>query len=404
MISKVWAGLILLSCVLTVLGHVFFDQAGPSVWVDELFRMSDLSVDLALGLIGALCFWMGMFQIAQASGVVSGLGHLLEPLLLKLMPSIPPGHPVLGSITMNIAANVFGLDNAATPMGLKAMEELQSLNGESKTLSDPQLLFVVLNTSSVTLLPVTILMYRAQLGAANPADVLLPIIVATTCSTCVGVGFVAWRQKCLEWSPRLLLSVLCYVGVLVSLIVFASGSQSQFSQIGPSILLATVGGILAWGLYRQVPVYEEFITGAKQGFDIAVKIIPYLVAMLVAIGVLRASGAIDAVLWCVIWVCQQIGVGTDFVGALPTAFMKPFSGSGARALMIETMNNYGVDSLQGRMAAVMQGSTETTFYVLSVYLGVVGIQKSRYLISACLLADVAGCVAAIAITQLFFGV
>lgn len=402
MISKVWAGLILVSCLITVIGSAFFDQPGPQVWVQELFKMSDLSVDIALGLIGALCFWMGMFQIAQASGIVHALGKLLEPLLLRFMPSIPSGHPALGSMTMNIAANVFGLDNAATPMGLKAMEQLQSLNGDSKTLSDPQLLFVVLNTSSVTLLPVTILMYRAQLGAANPADVLLPIILATTCSTCVGVGFVAWRQKYIVWSKGLVLGIAGYIGALVSIIVYTSSSPEMLGQIGPSILLVCVGGILAWGLYRQVPVYEEFITGAKQGFDVAVKIIPYLVAMLAAIGVLRASGVIDIVLWCVTWLCDKLGLAHDFVGALPTAIMKPFSGSGARALMIETMNNYGVDSLQGRMAAVMQGSTETTFYVLSVYLGVVGIQRSRYLISACLLADFAGCIAAIFITQLFF--
>lgn len=402
MISKVWAALILISCVASVLGSVFFDQPGAKVWVEELFKMSNLSVDIALGLVGALCFWMGLFQIAQSAGLVARLGRLLEPLLTRLMPSVPSGHPALGSMTMNIAANVFGLDNAATPMGLKAMEQLQTLNPSKRTLSDPQLLFVVLNTSSVTLLPVTILMYRVQMGAAAPADVLLPIILATTCSTLVGVGFVAWRQGVLHWSPKLFLALAAYVGLLLGLVFVSASSPNALAQVSPHLVLTVVGGILAWGLYKQVPVYDEFITGAKQGFDIAVKIIPYLVAMLAAIGVLRASGALDGVLWCIANAAAWLGFDTDFVGALPTAFMKPFSGSGARALMIETMNNYGVDSLQGRMASIMQGSTETTFYVLSVYLGVVGIRQSRYLISACLLADCAGCLAALFLTYVFF--
>lgn len=402
MISKVWAGLILASACVVAVNSIFFDHQAMQTWVNALFEMSELSVDIALGLVGALCFWMGLFKIAEVAGIIEQLGRLLQPLLSRLMPSVPPGHPAMGSMTMNIAANIFGLDNAATPMGLKAMEHLQSLNPSPKTLSDAQLLFVVLNTSSVTLLPVTILMYRVEMGAAHAADVLLPIILATSCSTFVGVSLVIWRQKLRIISKGFFLALAAYIIFLVSLIVLGKYQPQGLNQIGPAILMLTVAGIIATGLYRRIPVYDHFIEGAQEGFGLAVKIIPYLVAMLVAVGLLRASGALDYVLNILTWLLGQFGIGDDFVGALPTAFMKPFSGSGARALMLETMEYYGVDSIQGRIAAVVQGSTETTFYVLTVYLGVVGIQRSRYLISTCLIADVAGCTSAIIITQLFF--
>jgi spore maturation protein SpmA/spore maturation protein SpmB len=401
MISKVWAGLILLSCLSVIASGALFDQSVSAQWVKALFEMSEASVDIALGLIGALCFWMGLFQVAQTAGLVTGLGRLLEPLMRKLMPSVPSGHPALGSMTMNIAANVFGLDNAATPMGLKAMKDLQTLNPDKSQLSDAQLLFVVINTSSVTLLPVTILMYRVEMGSTSPADVMLPLILSTSCSTFVGVGLAAWYQRLRILTPSVCLGIFLYIMALVSLIVFGGTDNTEtLSGIGNMVLLLTVAGILSVGLYKQVPVYDEFIRGAKGGFGIAIKIIPYLVAMLVAVGLLRASGILDGVLWCISKVLAMLHIGDDFVGALPTGLMKPLSGSGARALMLETMQHYGVDSIQGKIAAVMQGSTETTFYVLAVYLGVVGIQKSRYLISTCLLADAAGCIAAIVFTKL----
>jgi len=404
MISRVWAGLILLSCAGVVFNLLNDNGALASAWVEALFSMSELSVDIAFGLIGALCFWMGMFQIAQDSGIVTWLGRRLEPLLCRLMPEVPKGHPALGAMTMNIAANVLGLDNAATPMGLKAMTALQELNPIKNTLSDAQLLFVVLNTTSVTLLPVTILMYRVELGAQEPADVLLPIILATSCSTLVGVGLAAWYQKLSLWSGSFILGIILYLVGLVGLSIFVQSQGSKFlSQLGNVVLIGTVGWILSAGLWQKVAVYEAFIAGAKRGFAVAIKIIPYLVAMLVAIGVLRASGVFEVILSAITWLLVVVNGPTEIVGALPTAFMKPFSGSGARALMLETMQHYGVDSLQGRIAAIMQGSTETTFYVLSVYLGVVGISRSRYLISTCLLADVAGCIAAIIFGILFFG-
>ena len=407
MLSRVWASLILISATIVMAGTLFpgLFPADTNIlqnWVEALFEMSDLSIDIALGLVGALCFWMGIFQIAQASGLINVLGRMLEPLLIKLMPSVPKGHPSIGAMTMNIAANVFGLDNAATPMGLKAMEDLQTLNPDKKQISDAQLLFVVLNTTSVTLLPVTIIMYRIEMGAAQASDVLLPIILATSCSSLAGVAIVAWKQKLKIWSWHILIGLFAYVAVLTTLFYFSSQSPSMLGKVGPMILLLTVSGILLHGLKHKVDVYEEFITGAKEGFGLAVKIMPYLVAMLVAVGLVRASGALDFLLNGLSWCLAKLHIGDDFVGALPTAFMKPFSGSGARALMLETMQHYGVDSIQGRIAAVMQGSTETTFYVLSVYLGAVGLQRSRYLISACLTADVVGCTAAIIFTKMLF--
>lgn len=407
MLSRVWASLILISATIVMAGTLFpgLFPADTNIlqnWVEALFEMSDLSIDIALGLVGALCFWMGIFQIAQASGLINVLGRMLEPLLIKLMPSVPKGHPSIGAMTMNIAANVFGLDNAATPMGLKAMEDLQTLNPDKKQISDAQLLFVVLNTTSVTLLPVTIIMYRIEMGAAQASDVLLPIILATSCSSLAGVAIVAWKQKLKIWSWHILIGLFAYVAVLTTLFYFSSQSPGMLGKVGPMILLLTVSGILLHGLKHKVDVYEEFITGAKEGFGLAVKIMPYLVAMLVAVGLVRASGALDFLLNGLSWCLAKLHIGDDFVGALPTAFMKPFSGSGARALMLETMQHYGVDSIQGRIAAVMQGSTETTFYVLSVYLGAVGLQRSRYLISACLTADVVGCTAAIIFTKMLF--
>jgi spore maturation protein SpmA/spore maturation protein SpmB len=383
-------------------GEIFSDLIGAT------FDMSRLSVEIALGLVGVLCLWLGFFKVAERAGVVAVLARLLGPLFERLMPEVPKGHPAVGSITMNLGANVLGLDNAATPIGLKAMKDLQSLNKETPdTASNAQILFLVLNTSSVTLLPVTVFLYRAQQGAAEPASVFLPILLATTASTIVGVAAVAWLQKLKLWDRVvmlylggfvLLLSSLMYA--LVSLPAEAMAATSTLA--GNLTLMCVIMLFLTVAYLRKVDVYESFVTGAKQGFGVALKIIPYLVAMLVAIGVFRASGALDGVLYGLEWAVAGLGFNTDFVAALPTAFMKPLSGSGARAMMLETMNTYGVDSFPALVSATIQGSTETTFYVLAVYFGSVGIKKVRHAIACGLIADLAGIIAAIFAAYWFF--
>jgi len=404
MLNAVWVGIILLSCFGVLVQSFMVGAQAWQLWVTALFDMSRLSVDIALGLIGALCFWMGLFQIAERSGVLETISQKLSPIFKRLMPSLPAGHPALGHITMNLSANVFGLDNAATPMGIQAMQSMQNLN-QTSSISDAQLLFVVLNTTSVTLLPMTIIMYRAQLGAAQPADVLLPIILATSCSSLLGLSIVAWRQKLNIFSPGIIVGVFIYLLILIAITLVAvmlPNGQNILAGFGNGLVVAVVAGLLILGVKAKLDVYQEFITGAKQGFQVAVNIIPYLVAMLVAIGLLRASGVFDFILGIFRVGVQFIGLDDQFIGALPTAFMKPFSGSGARAMMLEAMNTYGVDSLQGRIAAIAQGSTETTFYVAAVYLGAAGIKKTRYLISTCLMADATGALAAILLGYLFF--
>jgi len=373
-------------------------------FVQALFTTSSQSVDIALGLIGALTFWMGLFRVAERAKIIEQLGRLLARPLRALMPGVPKGHPALGSMTLNIAANVLGLDNAATPAGLRAMRDLQKCNPDKARLSDAQMMFVVLNTSSVTLLPVTILMYRAEFGSTQSASVLLPIIIATSCSTLAGVALVACIQKLRIWSFRLCLGIVLYAGLLVSALVLLrqSDNSAGMAHFGNALLITVVMSILGLASFRKQDVYTQFIQGAKSGFAIAIRIIPYLVAMLVAVGLLRASGAFEAVLVSIRTFCTWMNINPAFVDALPTALMKPFSGSGARALMLDTMQVHGVDSTAGRMAAVMQGSTETTFYVLAVYLGAVGIQQSRYLLSVCLAADVVAALAAILITPIAF--
>ncbi|HLR12788.1 MAG TPA: nucleoside recognition domain-containing protein [Burkholderiaceae bacterium] len=376
--------------------------------VASLFDMAELSVSVMILLFGTLTLWLGFLRIAEAAGLVDWLGRVLTPLFVRLMPGVPAGHPALGLITLNFAANGLGLDNAATPIGLRAMRELQTLNPSQDTASNAQILFLVLNASSLTLLPVTIFMYRAQQGAADPTLVFLPILLATTASSLVGLLSVAFMQRLRLHDPVVLawlLSMAVVVGGLMAILASLSAATLAVasSLLGNLILFGIVIVFLIAGAIKKVPVYESFIEGARNGFAVARDLLPYLVAMLCAIGVLRASGALDAVLEGIRWLVQAASLDDRFVDALPTALAKPFSGSAARALLIETMQSQGVDSFAGLLSATVQGSTETTFYVLAVYYGAVGIQRTRHTVGCALLADLAGVLAAIGVCYWFFG-
>lgn len=375
--------------------------------MQSTFDMAGLSVEVAIGLIGVLCLWLGFFRIAEKSGLINVLARILEPLFTRLMPGVPRGHASHGSITMNIAANMLGLDNAATPMGLKAMQDLQQLNPNKDTASNAQILFLVLNTSSVTLLPVTIFMYRAQQGSADPTAVFIPILMATSASTLAGLIAVAWVQRINLFDKVILAYLFGFALLMAMLATFllaqpAEQMASTSSLLGNLILFSLIMLFLGAGWWRKINVYDAFIDGAREGFDVAVRLIPFLVGMLVAIGVLRASGVLDGLIVGLEFMLSSIGVNTDFIQALPTALMKPLSGSGARAMMLETMNNFGVDSFPATVSAIMQGSTETTFYVLAVYFGSVGIRHVRHAISCALIADVAGILTSIIAGYWFF--
>lgn len=375
--------------------------------VQATFDMASLSVEIALGLVGILCLWLGFFTIAERAGFVELLTKAFRPLFKQLMPEVPSDHPAIGSVTMNMAANMLGLDNAATPLGLKAMRDLQDLNPEKETASNAQILFLVLNTSSVTLLPVTIFLFRAQQGSMDPTAVFIPILLATCASTIAGLLLVAFIQKLNLFNKMVFFYIFGFAALVGLLLLFllksdAASLAERSSLLGNLLLLLVIISFLTMGFIRKVNVYDAFIDGAKQGFDVALKIIPYLVAMLVAIGVLRASLVLDAILVAVEKVVVAMGLNPDFIAALPTALMRPFSGSGARAMMLETMNTYGVDSFAANVAAIVQGSTETTFYVLAVYFGSVGIQRVRHAIGCGLFADFVGITAAIFVGYWFF--
>ena len=376
--------------------------------VAVLFDMARLSVEIILVLVGTMTLWLGFLAIAEKAGLIRVLARVLDPLFSRLMPEVPSGHPALGHISMNFAANILGLDNAATPIGIKAMHSLQSLNPSKDTASNAQILFLVLNTSSLTLLPVTIFMYRAQQGAADPTAVFLPILLATTASSLVGLFSVALMQRLKLWHP-VVLAYLIGGGLALGLLLTTLAGMSAQALAATSTLVGNLtlfGIIIAFltiGALRKVNVYDTFIEGAKEGFSFTISLLPFLVAMLVAVGVLRASGILDAGLDSIRWMVEGLGWDTRFIDALPTAFIKPLSGSGARAMMIETMDTFGVDSFAALMAATFQGSTETTFYVLAVYFGAVGITKIRHGLGCALLADLAGMLTAIAVCYWFFG-
>ncbi|NYT72363.1 spore maturation protein [Halomonas sp. QX-2] len=376
--------------------------------VQSLFDMAEVSVDIILVLLGTMTLWLGFLSIAEKAGLIRLLGRVLDPLFCRLMPEVPRGHPAMGLISMNFAANILGLDNAATPIGIKAMHSLQSLNPSSETASNAQILFLVLNTSSLTLLPVTIFMYRAQQGAADPTLVFLPILLATTASSLAGLLAVAVMQRLKLWQPVVLAYLAIAALALGLLITMLAGMSTQAlaaasTLVGNLTLFSIVMMFLVVGALRGVRVYDAFIEGAKEGLSFTITLLPYLIAMLVAVGVLRASGVLDAGLGGIRWIVEGFGWDTRFVDALPTAFVKPLSGSGARAMMIETMDTFGVDSFAGLLAATMQGSTETTFYVLAVYFGAVGITRIRHGLGCALIADVAGVTTAIAVCYWFFG-
>jgi spore maturation protein SpmA len=379
-----------------------------SASVASLFASAKLAAEISLGLIGVLSLWMGLMQVGEKAGVVGAIAFVFEPLLRRLMPEVPKGHPAFGSITMNLTANIFGLDNAATPLGLKAMHDLQSLNPLKTVATNAQILFLVLNTSSVTLVPVTVFLYRAQQGAAAPADIFLPILLATSASTLAGLLVVALVQRIsllnsvvLGYGALMLSGLVASGFYLMTLSAEAIGTVS--TAMGNGILLLLVFTFVIVAGIRKVAVYDEFIEGSKAGFAQSIQLIPYLLAMLLAIGLLRASGALDYLLHLIATGVRILGFDTRFVDAMPTALMKPFSGSGARAMMLETMDHHGVDSFAGRLAAIFQGSTETTFYVLAVYFGSVGIRHGRHALACGLTADFAGISAAIAVCYWFYG-
>lgn len=408
-LNYIWIFFFVVAFVIAVFRLVVFGdwEVFPAI-MNSTFDTSKTAFEISLGLTGVLSLWMGIMKIGERGGVVNALARLLGPVFKRLFPEIPEGHPVVGNIFMNISANMLGLDNAATPLGLKAMEGLQELNTKKDTATNSMIMFLVLNTSGLTIIPVSIMVYRAQQGAANPTDVFIPILLATFFSTLAGIIVTSLFQR-INLLNRTLLLTLGGVSLFVASVIwgFASLDSVMMERVGTTsanVLLFTIiiAFILA-GLRRKVNVYDAFIEGAKAGFETAVRIIPYLVAILVAIGVFRASGAMDWLIDGVKWCVTSTGLDAEWVGALPTALMKPLSGSGARGMMVDAMTTYGADSFVGRLSCIFQGSTDTTFYVLAVYFGSVGVKYTRHAVSAGLLADLAGIISAIAICYLFFG-
>ncbi len=409
MLNSLWLGFCLIAAIAALMRWLI--GGDPTVFaalVESLFAMAKLAVEVMIVLFGTLTLWLGFLRIAEQAGLIERLARLLGPLFRRLMPEVPAGHPALGLITLNFAANGLGLDNAATPIGLKAMRALQELNPLPGVASNAQILFLVLNTSSLTLLPVSIFMYRVQQGAEDPTLVFLPILLATTASSLAGLLAVALVQRLRLWDPVVLAYFIpgaLLLGGFMALLagLSATALASLSSLLGNLTLFGLIVAFLLIGALRKVPVYEAFVEGAKEGFDVAKSLLPYLIAMLCAIGVLRASGALDFGLEGIRWLVEALGWDTRFVDALPTALVKPFSGSAARAMLIETMQSQGVDSFPALVAATVQGSTETTFYVLAVYFGAVGIQRARHAVGCALVADFAGIVAAIGVCYWFFG-
>lgn len=407
-LNYIWIAFFVIAFVIAVFRLVFMgDVSVFPAMIDSTFSSSKTAFEISLGLTGVLSLWLGVMKIGERGGVVNVLARLLSPVFTRLFPDIPKGHPVTGSIFMNIAANMLGLDNAATPLGLKAMEQLQQLNDKKDTATNPMIMFLVLNTSGLTIIPVSILVYRAQLGAAQPTDVFIPILLATFFSTLAGIIVTSLYQRINLFNRTMLLTLggLC---LFVAAVIWGFGQMDKemmnvvSTSVANILLMVIIVGFILAGTRKKVNVYEAFIDGAKDGFSTAVRIIPYLVAILVGIGVFRASGAMDMLIYGVAWMVDALGGNADFVGALPTALMKPLSGSGARGMMVDAMTTYGADSFVGRLSCVFQGSTDTTFYILAVYFGSVGIRYTRHAVACGLLADLAGVVAAIAICYMFF--
>jgi len=409
MLNKIWGSFFFIAFAVGLGRWLLLGES--QVWADMVsatFDMAKTGFEIALGLTGVMCLWLGIMKLGEKGGAIDLLARAFGPLMKRLFPGIPEGHPATGSIVMNMAANMLGLDNAATPLGLKAMGELQELNPDKDTASNDQILFLVINTSAVTLIPITIFVYRAQMGAADPTDVFIPLIIATFCSTLVGLMVTAMVQKLRLWDPV----ILAYLGgmtAIIAALVFhfsrldREALDYQSSLLSNFAIFGVIISFLVLAVRKRVPLYETFVEGAKAGFQVAITIIPYLVAMLVAIGVLRASGALDFFLDAVRWAVDGVGIDSKWVDGLPTALMRPLSGSGARGMMLETMETHGADSFAGRLVSTIQGSTETTFYVLAVYFGSVGIKNTRHAVGCGLAADLAGAIGAILVTYLFFG-
>ena len=426
-LNYIWIAFFIIAFVIAVVKLVFWGDFDvfPAM-MDSTFSSSKTAFEISLGLTGVLSLWLGIMKIGEKGGVVNVLARLLSPVFSKLFPDIPKGHPVTGSIFMNIAANMLGLENAATPLGLKAMEQLEEVKTEKLnvkketgeisesefqdlkvTASNPMIMFLVLNTSGLTLIPISILVYRAQMGAQQPTDIFIPILLATFFSTLAGIIVTSLYQK-INLLNRTILLTLGGAALVVAAVIWGFGQMDSLlmNKVSTSaaniILMVIIIAFILAGLRKKVNVYEAFIEGAKEGFTTAVRIIPYLVAILVAIGVFRASGAMDMLIDGIKYGVEACGGNTDFVGALPTALMKPLSGSGARGMMVDAMTTYGADSFIGRLSCIFQGSTDTTFYILAVYFGSVGIRKTRHAVACGLLADLAGIIAAIAIAYMFF--
>ena len=408
-LNYIWIAFFLVAFAVALVRLIVFGdtEVFPAI-MNSTFSSAKSAFEISLGLTGVLSLWLVIMRIGEKGGVVNVVARWLAPVFSKIFPDIPKGHPVTGTIFMNFAANMLGLDNAATPMGLKAMEQLQELNTEKDTATNPMIMFLVLNTSGLTLVPISVMVYRAQMGAAQPTDVFVPILLATFFSTVVGLIVTCLYQRINLFNRTLLLFIgaLC---TLVALIIwgFSAMPREQMDVVSSTFANVFLCGIIACfiiaGMRKKINVYDTFIEGAKEGFQTAVRIIPYLVAILVAIGVFRASGAMDFLIDGIAWCVALVGGDTEFVGALPTALMKPLSGSGARGLMVDAMTTYGADSFVGRLACLFQGATDTTFYILAVYFGSVGIRKTRHAVTCGLLADLAGIISAIFIGYLFFG-
>ena len=408
-LNYIWIAFFLVAFIVAI-GRLVFagdTQVFPEI-INSTFSSSQTAFEISLGLTGVLSLWLGIMKIGERGGLVTLISRLLSPIFSKLFPDIPKGHPVTGSIFMNLAANMLGLDNAATPLGLKAMEGLQELNPKKDTASNPMIMFLVLNTSGLVIIPIGIMVYRAQLGAAQPTDVFVPVLLATSIATLAGIIAVSIYQR-INLLNRTILLFLGGMSLFVSGLIYACNTLSRtqldtYSTTGANVFLFfIIIGFIITGIRKKINVYDAFVEGAKEGFTTAVRIIPYLVAILVGIGVFRASGAMDYLIGGIEYLVNLCGIDSEWVGGLPTAFMKPLSGSGSRGLMVDAMTNYGADSFVGRLTCILQGSTDTTFYILAVYFGSVGISKTRHAVPCGLLADTVGSIAAIFICYLFFG-
>ena len=407
-LNYIWIAFFIIAFVVALMKLIFMgDTAVFPAMMNSTFEMSKTAFEISLGLTGVLSLWLGIMKIGERGGIVNALARMLSPVFTKLFPDIPKGHPVTGSIFMNISANMLGLDNAATPLGLKAMEQLQALNEKKDTATNSMIMFLVLNTSGLTLIPVSIMAYRAQLGAAQPTDVFIPILLATFFSTLAGIVVTSLYQKTNLLNKGILLTLLGACVMVTGIIwAFDRMNKEQMNLVSTSVanilLMSIIIAFICAGVRKKVNVYDVFIEGAKEGFHTAVRIIPYLVAILVGVAVFRASGAMDMLIAGIRWFVELCGGNTDFAGALPTALMKPLSGAGARGIMVDTMTTYGADSFVGRLSCIFQGSTDTTFYILAVYFGSIGVRYTRHAVVCGLLADLAGVIAAIGIAYLFF--